>query len=401
MIAVPEVFDDRLALRNTRLLSFAQALYGSAVAVLMTTGGLVGHMLADDKALATLPISTFVIGTASLTVPASLFMRRVGRRTGFMVGTLCGVVGCTLAAYAILIQSFALFTLSTFLVGGYQSFALYYRFAATDTASPGFRPKAIAYVLAGGVVAAIFGPQVVIWTKDLLAPVLFAGCFVAAAGLSLVATVIVSFVDIPKPPSSGGGSGRPLAVILRQPRLIVAVFCGMTSYAMMNLVMTASPLAMVQCGFGVDAAAHVIQWHIVAMYLPSFFTGHLIARWGKEPIIAAGLLMLGGCGLVALAGIELHHFGIALVLLGIGWNFGFVGATALVTDCYEPSERNKVQAVNDFSVFAMVALSSLSSGSLLHHFGWDAVALAVFPVVGIALASVFALGLASRRARMA
>jgi len=389
--------DDRKARRNTILLSASQALYGINAFTLITTGGLVGHMLAEDKGLATLPITTFVTGTTLMTLPASMFMRRVGRRAGFMTGAGFGLAGSLLAAYAIYLQNFWLFCLASFLTGGYQAFAQYYRFAATDVASERFKAKAISWVLAGGLIAAIFAPMIVIWTKA-LSPVLFVGCYLASAGLGVIAMAVASRVDIPLPRDVDGPSdARPLGTILRQRRLLVAIFCGIATYGMMNLVMTASPLAIVACGFSVDAAAWVIQWHVLAMYVPSFFTGHLINRFGKEKVIAAGMVMLAGCGVVALAGIDLVNFGVALVLLGLGWNFGFVGSTAMVTDCYRPSERNKVQGINDFCVFGMVAVASFTSGKLLHLVGWDAVVMTLFPLVALGLCLIAWLALTSRR----
>ncbi len=378
--------DDVRARRNSFLLAAAQSLYGVLAMNIIATGVLAGHMLADDKGLATVPITGFVTGTATFTIPASLFMRRVGRRVGFMCGAGFGFSGAMLGAYALYIQSFWLFTFSAFLCGAYQAFAQYYRFAAADIASDGFKSKAISWVLVGGLFAALFGPFVILGTKDAFAPVLFMGAYVASAGLAVVAMVVLAFVDIPVVRESGAQSdARPLKTVLMQPRLLIAIFCGMASYGMMNLMMTATPLAMVNCGFTVDHSTWVIQWHALAMYVPSFFTGHLINRFGKERVIAAGMVLLTACGIVALSGISMAHFGFALVFLGLGWNFGFVGATSMVTDCYRPSERNKVQAVNDFCVFGLVALASFTSGKLLDIYGWDAVALALFPVIAITL----------------
>ncbi len=380
-----EQFDDGRAKKNVLILFIAQALYGGGTSIMITLGGLVGHQLAVDKGLATLPITTFVLGTALMTVPASMYMKLVGRRLGFMTGAAFGVASGALATYAIFQNSFWLFCLGTFLGGTYQASSMYYRFAATDTASDGFKAKAISWVLAGGIVAAFLGPQLVIYTKALFSPVLFAGSYASATMLSLLALAVVSFIDIPKPSAEQHlEAARPLGTIMRQPRLLIAMFCGMVSFGIMNFVMTATPLAMVACGLTVDDAAFVIQWHIVAMFAPSFFTGHLINKFGKERVIGLGLILLAGCGVVALSGIDLTHFWFALVLLGLGWNFGFVGATALVTDCYRPSERNKVQAANDLCVFGMVAFASFSSGKLLHLVGWDAVAGGLFPFVALA-----------------
>lgn len=397
-VSTEVLIDDDRARRNTVFLAAAHALYGMHAVLVITSGGLIGQMLSADKSLATVPITTFVTGTACCTVPASFFMRRVGRRIGFLTGATLGFSGAMLAIYAIYVQSFLLFCTATFLTGGYQAFSQYYRFAAADVASESFKSKAIAWVLVGGLFAAILGPISIILTKSALDPVLFAGSYVAAGAFALIAMAVLCFVDIPLPRNASvAGDVRPLGVILRQPRLVVAILCGMVTYGMMNLVMTASPLAMVACGFSIDSAAWVIQWHVLAMYIPSFFTGHLINRFGKEKIIAAGMIMLIGCGAAALSGIGIGNFGLALILLGLGWNFGFVGATALVTDCYRPSERNKVQAVNDFCVFGMVAGASFASGKLLHLIGWDAIAWSVFPLCALILVMIGWMALNRRR----
>ena len=262
---------------------------------------------------------------------------------------------------------------------------MYYRFAAADLASDAFRPKAISWVLIGGVAAALLGPQVLIATCDLLLPVAFAGAFVGLAGLAVAAVAVLSFVDIPNlTPAARADQGRPLGEIMAQPKFVIAVICAMVSYGMMSLVMTATPIAMVACDFDIDDAAFVVQWHAVAMFAPSFITGNLINRFGTTKIIIAGLTLLGACGAVALAGVELENFLIALVLLGLGWNFGFVGATTLVTETYRPAERNKVQAANDFMVFGTVATASFLSGVLLQLFGWETVSMAIFPFITLA-----------------
>lgn len=400
-VSTEVLIDDGRARRNTVFLAAAHALYGMHAVLVITSGGLIGQMFATDKGLATVPVTAFVTGTACCTVPASMLMRRVGRRAGFLTGASLGLAGSLLAIYAIYLQSFWLFCAATFLTGGYQAFSQYYRFAAADVASESFKSKAISWVLIGGLFAAVLGPLSIIWTKSALDPVLFAGSYVATAGFALMAMVVLCFVDIPLPRDpTAKGDARPLGLILRQPKLVVAIICGMVTYGMMNLVMTASPLAMVACGFSIDSAAWVIQWHVLAMYIPSFFTGHLINRFGKEKIIATGMVMLVGCGVAALSGIGIGNFGIALILLGVGWNFGFVGATALVTDCYRPSERSKVQAVNDFCVFGMVACASFASGQLLHLIGWDAIAWSVFPLCALTLLLVGWLVLNQRRLRI-
>lgn len=392
---------DARARRNALVLSAAQALYGIASLTTITLGGLVGQMLAADKSLATLPISTFVLGTAVSTVPASFLMRSLGRRAGFMIGAAFASAGALVAAYAIYAELFWLFCVATSCNGVYQAFAQYYRFAAADTASAEFRPKAISWVLAGGLVAAVAGPQLVIATKDMLAPVLFAGSFIAVAGAAAVAVAVVSLVDIPPQPraSEGGEAPRPMGVILAQPKLIVAIACGMVSYAVMNFVMTASPLAMVACNHSVQAAALGIQWHALAMFAPSFVTGHLIQRYGRERVVLCGLGLLLAAGAVALSGVALWQFNLMLILLGVGWNFGFVGATTMVADCHRPEERGKVQALNEFMIFGAVAAASLASGKILHTFGWTAVGGSVFPFAGLAVLLLLAAMVAGRAKR--
>jgi MFS family permease len=397
-----EFVDDACARRNALILAGAQTLYGASTLVAITTGGLIGQALAADKALATLPISTLVIGTALATVPMSLFMKRVGRRIGFMCGAGFGLLSAVLAVVAIYQQSFWLFALATFFNGVYQASAQFYRFAAADVASERFRPQAISWVMVGGLLTAVVGPQIVIWTRDMLAPVLFAGAFVSTAILSVLAMALLSFVTIPLPKANATAApARPLAEIMLQPKFVVAVACAMISFGIMNLVMTATPIAMLACALTVDDAAWVIQWHVVAMFAPSFFTGGLIRRFGARTIIAVGLTLLSGCGIVALAGVSIGHFSAALVLLGLGWNFGFIGATTLVTETYLPSERAKVQGANDFLVFGTVALASLSSGVLLQLFGWGTVNVALFPMVAIAFVLIAWLALKERREAIA
>lgn len=380
--------DDGLARRNAVLLACAQALGGASASIVIASGSLVGaSMLGADKSLATLPVSCFVLGTAFGTLPAGAVMQRYGRRVGFVGSSLLGILAGLLSAHAIFAADFLLFCLGTMGSGVVSAFAHQYRFAAADTASDAYKPKAISLVLAGGVAAGIVGPQTVINTADLFDPVMFAGTYVAQAALALVSLCIVAFVSIPRPPRGpeARGERRPLATIMAQPRFVVAAACAITSYALMSLVMTATPLAMIACGHSQTDAAHAIQWHVLAMFGPSFFTGHLIARFGRERIVILGLALLAGCAAVALAGIEVAHFWIALVLLGLGWNFGFIGATAMLTDVYRPAERNMVQSVNDFLVFGFVSAASFSSGALLEYHGWATVNTLVFPFTVICL----------------
>jgi MFS family permease len=314
-VAQDAFVDDRLAKRNAVLLALAQALGGASASIVITTGSLVGYMMLDeDKALATVPVSAMVLGTAFGTIPAGIIMRRFGRRAGFMGSAMVGVASGLLAAYAVLLNHFLLFSFACGLGGFAGAFVQQYRFAAADTASDAFKPKAISWVLAGGVLAGVVGPQTVIATKDMFAPILFAGTYVAQAGLALIAMFLLAFIKIPKPPrqSHKQAGGRPLAQIMKQPRFIVAAACGICSYALMSLVMTATPLAMIGCGLSETDAALGIQWHVLAMFGPSFFTGSLIARFGKERIVSIGLALLAGCAVVALMGLELAHFWTAL-----------------------------------------------------------------------------------------
>lgn len=400
--ALPEHFvDDRLAKRNAVLLALAQALGGASASIVIATGPLVGYMMLDqDKSLATLPVSAMVLGTAFGTIPAGIIMRRFGRRAGFTGAAILGVLSGLLASFAVFRDQFLLFSLACSMGGFAGAFVQQYRFAAADTASDAFKPKAISWVLAGGVLAGVVGPQTVIATKDMFAPVMFAGTYLAQAGLALLSLFLLAFIRIPKPPVQNRkqSGGRPLRVIMMQPRFIVAAACGICSYALMSLVMTATPLAMIACGLSETDAALGIQWHVLAMFGPSFFTGSLIARFGKERIVSIGLTLLAGCSIVALMGIELAHFWTALVLLGLGWNFGFIGATAMLTDTYRPEERNMVQAVNDFLVFGFVAAASFSSGALLNAFGWGTVNVLVFPFVVLCIGLLVWLVQAERKA---
>jgi MFS family permease len=346
-----------------------------------------------------MPITAFVVGTAAGSVPAALLMRRIGRRPGFIAGVLLGAAGSALAALAMFLASFLLLSAGSFLVGFSAAFVQQFRFAAADTASPAFLPRAISWVMIGGIVSAVLGPQTVIHTADLFAPAPFAGAYVAGAVLALAAVLVLIFLDIPRAPlTKDRYHGRPLGEIARQPRFIIAVACAVSAYALMSFVMTAAPLAMVLHHHHRDAAVLGIQWHVLAMFGPSFFTGSLIARFGAERIIATGLLLLVGCALVALAGTSISHFWAALVLLGIGWNFAFIGGTTLLTLTYWPEEKERVQALNDFIIFGIVALASFLSGEMLLRGGWDVLNFVVLPV---ALAALAALLWQMRRARKA
>lgn len=394
--------DDREPRRNALILTAAGAVGGSAPAIAVSLGGLAGSYLLDaDKSFATLPLSFYVVGGALGAIPAAMLMARVGRRGGFIVGALCGIAGGTAAAFSILAGTFWGFTAAFALAGVANAFINQYRFAVADVGSPAFRAKAISWFMAGGLASAVLGPQSIILTRHSFDPIPFAGAFVAMAVLSFLGMVILFFLRgaaaaVPPPAPRGQSSGRPLAEIVRQPRFIVALVCGIGSFSMMSLVMTAAPLAMIGCGLGQDTVALGIQWHIIAMFGPSFFTGALIARFGKEAIIAVGLALLAGCAAIALAGIDVMHFWLALILLGLGWNFGFIGSTAMLTETYRPEERSKVQGLNDAILFSFVAVASFSSGKVFSLAGWGATNIVVFPVVGLC-ALALAATLLSRR----
>ncbi|MGJ5202553.1 MFS transporter [Bradyrhizobium sp. HKCCYLR20261] len=388
--------DDARARRNVTRLAAAQALTGANSAVIFATGAIVGVTIAPDIGLATVPISMYVVGLAAGTLPTGAISRRYGRRVAFLIGTGCGAVTGVLGCLAILRGSFALFCLATFLGGLYGAVAQSYRFAAADGASAAFRPKAVSWVMAGGIFAGLLGPQLVQWTMDVWQPYLFAFSYLIQAAVALIAMGIVFGVDLPKPAAADLHGGRPLLEIVRQPRFIAAALCGTIAYPVMNLVMTSAPLAMQMCGLTVSDSNFGLQWHIVAMYGPSFFTGSLIARFGAPVIVALGLALEAVAAIIGLSGLTAMHFWATLVALGVGWNFGFVGASALVLETHTSAERNKVQAFNDFLIFGLMALGSFSSGQLLAHFGWSAVNLVVFPPVLLGLC-VLALVWSSKR----
>ncbi|MBC7583429.1 MAG: MFS transporter [Tardiphaga sp.] len=395
-ISAPSSGDTR-ALANVRKLAVAQALAGANAAVIFATGAIVGAMLAPRLSLATLPISVYVAGLACGTLPVGALSRAYGRRVAFLIGSGCGVICGGPGALAILQGSFALFCIANLFGGFYGAAAHAYPFAAADGASASYRPKALSWVLAGGVFAGVLGPQLLQWTMDVWQPYLFAFSFCVQAAIALVAMAVLATVDAPKPAASELRGGRPLLDIVRQPRFIVAAICGVVSTAMMNLVMTSAPLAMKICGLSLSDSNFGIQWHIVAMYLPSFFTGTLIAWFGASRIVVVGLLMEAVAAVIGLSGTSAMHFWVGLVVLSVGWNFGFVGASALVMETHRPSERTKVQAFNDFLVFGVMAVGSFSSGELLANYGWATVNAAVFPPVVFGLIVLAWSGFAKRR----
>lgn len=387
--------------RNVLLLASAQALFQTASVMVMTLSGLVGLELATDKRLATLPIALMMVAAAATMIPASMLMQRYGRKVGFLLGTALGCAAGLTAAAAIVLHSFWLFVFANMLVGGYQGFAQYYRFAAADVASADFKSRAISWVIAGGVVAALAGPNMARVTQG-IGPVPFVSAYLALALISVFALLVVTRMAIPAVVvSEAHGPARPLKDIMRQPVFLSALIGSSVGYAVMLMVMTATPLAMQICGQPLGASATVIQWHVLGMFLPSFFTGNLIRRFGVLPIMASGIVLLGGHVAIALSGIEFLHFLSGLILLGVGWNFLFIGGTTLLTEAYRPQERAKTQAAHDFLMFGAVSIASFSAGGLLNTWGWQAVNLTVLPFLGMALVAVAGLGAYRRRNRLA
>jgi predicted MFS family arabinose efflux permease len=403
MSAIAEPFqhakpDDDLARRNAVVLAVAQALAGGNNTVIVSTSSIVGAVLAPDKGLATLPVTAMVFGMWLGTLPLGVLARRFGRRFALQCGSVFGILSGLISYAAVMSGHFSLLLVGTFCGGLYAAAHQSYRFAAADTASDAYRPKVVSWVLAGGIFAAVIGPQLVIFTKDLLSPYLFAASYLGQSACALAAAFVLQFVKVPPLAASRHDKVRPLGEIARSSRFIVAVACGMASYGMMNMVMTSAPLAMVGCGHSVTEAALGIQWHVLAMYAPSFITGSLVARFGVERITGIGLALIAAASAVNIAGLTVAHFWGALVLLGAGWNLSFIGATTMVTQCYRPRERNKVQAFNDFLIFGSMALTSFSSGQLLDKFGWTAINEVIFPTIFVAGALLVWLALRPRPA---
>jgi MFS family permease len=375
--------------KNIALLAICQALMMTCNSLVIATSALVGLALASDKWLATLPLGLQFLATMSLTLPASLLMKRVGRRAGFQLGAVLGLGGALLCTYGIFAHSFATFCGGAFLLGAFNAFGQYYRFAAADTATLQFRSQAISLVLAGGVVAAFAGPNLAIWTRAMFDTALFAGSYASLIALYATSVLVSSFIAIPLPAEAERGhSGRSLADIMWRPDSIVAVLSAMIAYGVMNLLMTSTPLAMQHNGHSFGATAFVIQWHVLGMFAPGFVTGRLIERLGLLNVMLAGSMLLGVCAGVNLLGTSVVHFWLGLLLLGVGWNFLFTGATTLLTQVYSAAEKAKVQGINDLLVFATVTLSAMSSGALHHSIGWAAVNLAVAPLIILSLLAI-------------
>ncbi len=382
------------AKRTAILLSVAQAILGSAAPIAISMGALAGqYLLGPDKSLATAPVTGFNVGVALGAIPAAWLLRKIGGKLGFMSGAIISALGAGLATAALFQGSFWFFVFSLAVLGLGGAFVQQIRFAAADNSPSAFKAQAISWVLGGGIISAVLGPQAVIYTREMFAPVMFAGSYAAIVGFSVLGLLVLAPIKFAKVRSAAEqkidrDDARPFREIIAQPKFIIALICAVGSYSLMSFVMTGAPLAMVGCGLSVDDATLGIQWHIVAMFGPSFFTGNLIARFGKEKIIAVGLLILVSCALVAIAGIQLWNFWLSLILLGLGWNFGFIGATALFTETYRLSEKGKVQGFHDFVLFGTVALSSLFAGKILDQYGWNTVNIIIFPVVLICLGAL-------------
>jgi MFS family permease len=382
------------AKRNVLLLTVAQAILGSAGPLSFSVGALAGYqLLGADKSLATAPLTGFNIGVALGAVAVALAARFLGRKAGFILGALLCSTGGALAAVALFRMDFWLFALGLMLIGLAGGFTQKIRFAAADASPSFYKPKAISWILAGGVVSAIVGPQLAIFGKDVLAPVTFAGTFIALVPLGLLAAGILCFLKLPELKQTvSSAPARPLFEIIATRRFITGMICGIGSYSLMTFMMTGAPLAMViGCGFPSELATLGIQWHVLAMFGPSFFTGVLITRFGAEKVVAAGLVILMACAIVAHMGVELWNFWLALILLGAGWNFGFIGATSIVSSSYRPHEADKVQGFHDIILFSTVAVSSFSSGQVFTAWGWSVMNLVIWPVAGFCLILVLTL----------
>jgi MFS family permease len=377
------------ARKNVVLLALCQALAMTSVTILFTVAALIGNALAADRSLATLPLAMLQLAVMLTTIPASLLMRRIGRRSGFAIGTGIGMIGAGLAVLAVLIKSFPLFCLATVLFGIFNGFSGFYRFAAADSASEAFRAQAISLVIAGGVVAALTGPSLASWAKDWFASAVFAGSLLPIMGLQVLTLGLLKNVDIP--PLSAieqQNQGRSLSHIMQQPVFLVAVLGSMVGYGSMALLMTATPLAMTEVHHPFHTAASVIQWHVLGMFAPSFFTGFLIVRFGVLTIVVLGVVLNLLCVVTNLSGTGVEQFRLALTLLGIGWNFMFVGSTTLLTQAYMPTEKAKTQAMHDFFMFGCVAVAAFLSGNLLNGMGWKAVNYATVPGLLLVLLAV-------------
>lgn len=371
----------------------------STSAIISTAPIVGGILLVDDKSLATLPLALQFVAMALTTIPASLYMGRFGRKVGFITGASIGACGGALGAYAIMQGDFVLFCIASLLTGSFNGFCHYFRFAAADVSTEAFRSKAISYVLAGSIVAAVLGPTLARNTAELM-NVQFAGVYLALIVIYLLVACVVSFIDIPKPTveQRKAGGGRPLSEIARQPKFIIAVCAATFGYLVMSFLMTVTPIAMGVCGFTFSDSSYVIQAHILGMYAPAFITGHLINRFGVNNILIAGSVLCGASIVIHLSGIGFMNFLSGLVLVGIGWNFLFTGGTTLLTQTYTPEEKAKVQGLNDFFIWGTISIGAVTSGAVQHSVGWDAVNLVMAPLVLIVFATTLWLRFSGRKA---
>jgi len=384
MPVVPTAITMDTAKKNVAVLAACQALLFTNNSTAIALNGLAGYALAADKSLATLPVTGWVIGAALTTYPASLLMKRIGRRAGFTVGALTGMVGASICSLALWLGNFWLLCFGSMVFGVYNAVAQYYRFAAADAVGADFRAKAISLVLAGGLVGGIIGPETSKFTVDLLST-RYLGAYLSLIGFLVVVLFVVQLLDIPAPTAAEHKApARPLKRIMAQPEFIVAVLAAAIAYGVMNLLMTATPLAMGICGHPYAAAATVISWHVIGMFGPSFFTGSLIKRFGVLQVMFAGALLLYVCVGIALSGISVTHFWLALVLLGVGWNFLYIGGTTLITGVCAPAERARTQGANDLIIFIVMATSSFTSGLLLETNGWQILNYLALPFITVA-----------------
>jgi MFS family permease len=388
----------RTSYRDIFLLACCQALLLVNNSALIAMNGLVGYALAANKALATAGVTTFVLGSAVSAMPAALWMAKVGRRRGFMTGSVVAIIGSATCALALAVSSFALFCLGTAIIGVYTAFGLQYRFAAAEVAAPDFKAKAISLVLAGGIAGGFLGPEASRWARELL-PVPFLGSFIVLSAIAACALAVQSRVRVPMPKLAESAGGRRLSEIASQPVFVVAALAAALGYGVMNLLMTATPLAMSFCSYPYAAAAFVIEWHVVGMYAPGFFTGSLIQRYGVLKVIVGGAVLVAVAVGVALAGNQIAHFWAALVLLGVGWNLMYTGGTALLTEAYTPQDRAKTQGLNDFLVFTVMAVSSLSSGVLIDAAGWERMNAVALPFIAVVAIAASWLGVLRRKQR--
>jgi len=384
--------------RNILLLAIAQGFLLTNGVTLVAVNGLIGVSLAPTLWMATLPVTAYVVGAALTTLPAAFFMKRHGRRPGFMLGSGLGMIGALIGAFAVSIGNFWLLCLGTLFAGAYNAFGQQYRFAAADAADVSWKSKAISLTLAGGIIGGVIGPELSKYTRDLLVPT-FVASYLVLAGFAFLSLLLASRLDIP--PLSAAEQrlkGRPLLEIARQPAFIVAVLAAACGYGVMNLLMTATPIAMDICRHPFSDAAFVLEWHVIGMFAPSFFTGHLIRRFGVLPVMFVGALLNFSCIAIALTGVSVMHFWWALTLLGVGWNFLYIGGTALLTETYHPEEKAKAQGFNDFLVFTVQAITSLSSGVLITGEGWNTLNLIAAPAIAVTTLATLILWWRQRRA---